>query len=445
LTPIASNGSIPAIHFTLKETNMSVCPGFHPFPALLPLRARARVVNELTKLRLDRLLPQVMRETGIDMWIMICWEDAYDPVFRTMIPWECWAPILQMVVLYNQGAEKGVERLNISRTNMQGLMTNVWYASEPENQWEWLRRIVAERNPKRIGINQSDVIWAADGLSAALKDKLAATLGPVLAARMVSAEPLATRWLETRLPEELAIYPSACAIAHALIAECFSRVVITPGVTTTQDLRWHYWQRAAELGLTVSFPPFFRIFRPAKARAQWGEADNIIRPGDMLHCDVGIQYLRFLTDHQELAYVLRPGETDAPAGLRAGMAQANRLQEILTSTWQKGLTGNEILTRALQQARAEGLAKPKIYSHSLSHYLHEPGPLMGLPWEQVDTGARGEVRMAYNTTYTVELSVTLAIAEWENEETPIPMEQDGAYTEGGAYFVDGRQTRFHLV
>ena len=216
-------------------------------------------------------------------------------------------------------------------------------------------------------------------------------------------------------------------------------------MTTTEDLRWWYWQTATDLGFQVSFPAFFNIIRSEASQAHWGAGDPVIRPGDMLHCDVGIKYLRLITDHQELAYVRHPGETDAPAGLRQGMAEANRLQDIFTSTWQYDQSGNEILAAALQRARDEGIPTPKIYSHSVGHLLHEPGPLMGLPWEQVICPGRGDVRMHYNTCYTIELSVAMPVAEWDNQVVRFPLEQDAAYTQDGVHYLDGRQTAFHLV
>lgn len=414
-------------------------------PAVLPVREQARVVNELTLKRLDTLLPAVMRETGFDMWVIISYEDNYDPIFNTMIPWECWAPILQMVVFYDRGVKDGVERLNISLTDMQGLMTTIWDLDKPDDQWATLRRVIEERNPKRIGINQSDTIWAADGLTAALKARLVAALGESLSARLESAEPLGIRWLETHIPEELDVYHHACAVAHAVIKTCFSRQVVTPGVTTIDDLRWWYWQQTTDLGLPVSFPAFMRFMRSPAERARWGEKDRVVRPGDMLHCDVGVKYLRLITDHQELGYILRPGETSVPPGLLNGMAQTNRLQDVLTSTWAEGLSGNEILTRALSRAREAGIPKPKIYSHSLGHYLHEPGPLMGLPWEQVRCPGRGDVRMHNNTCYTVELSVTTPVPEWGGEEVRFPLEQDAVFSTSGVVYLDGRQTAFHVI
>jgi Xaa-Pro aminopeptidase len=363
-------------------------------------------------------------------------------VFRTVTPWDVWAPILQIIVFFDRGDE--VERLNISITDLDDLMRSAWALDAEDDQWSTLRRIVQERDPKRIGINVSDVIWAGDGLTASLRDRLDATLGEEYVSRLAPAELLVIRWLETRLPRELALYQQACGVAHEVIATRFSRETITPGVTTTDDLRWSYWQTMTDLGLPLSFPAFYRLHRAPRDRKRYGDS-NVIQPGDLLHCDVGIEYLRLITDHQEMAYVLRPGETEAPQGLREGVAEANRLQDIFVSCWREGATGNEILTQALNRARAERISQPKIYSHSLSHYLHEPGPLMGLPWEQTNTGPRGDVVMRYDTCYTVELSVTREVPEWDGAEVTFALEQDASFTRDGITFIDGRQTQLHLV
>ncbi|MCZ6635978.1 MAG: Xaa-Pro aminopeptidase, partial [bacterium] len=167
--------------------------------------------------------------------------------------------------------------------------------------------------------------------------------------------------------------------------------------------------------------------------------------GDLLHCDVGVLYLRLNTDHQELAYVLRPGETDVPEGLKQGMAQANRLQDIFTNAWETGLSGNAILARALKHAHNANINTPRIYSHSLGHFLHEPGPLIGLPWEQEAIPGRGDVTMNLNTCYTVELSADLPVPEWDNQIVRFMLEQDACITETSVTYIDGRQTTFHLI
>lgn len=421
------------------------------FPAVLNMRGRADFVFRITQKRLDQLLPKIMRETGFDMWIITCNEDDLDPVFLTMIPYKNWCPITQIIVFFDQGPEKGVERLNVSRTNFMGLYENVWDAAawdsrEGESQWECLGRIVRERHPRKIGINVGEIQWLAGGLTVVLKEKLVEAIGPEYAARLESAEPIATLWAETLLDEEIDIMEQAVALSHAFIAETFSTKVVTPGYTTVDDLRFHYWQRVADSGLDLAFYPFFSIRgRRPEDIEKYGKDDKIIRPGDLIHCDVGLKYMHYNTDHQEWAYVLRIGENDAPATFRKIMAEGNRLQNIYCAEFKAGLTGNQLLANILRTAEKNAIPNPRIYSHSLGYFLHEPGPLIGLPWEQVKNPGRGDVKLVPNSCFTAELSVTMPVPEWGGKDFRLSLEQDIVFTRDGATFLDGRQIRFHLI
>ncbi len=420
------------------------------FPRVLGIEDRIEVVNRITLKRLDELLPRFMRETGFDMWIIAANEDSPDPVLQTMIPYDTWNRRTQIVVFYDRGPREGVERLNVSRMGMKGFHANAWdYRAydrdKKEGQWECLARIVRERDPQRIGINESDVIWAADGLSASLKRKLSETLGRRYEARFQSAEKLATLWLETLLPEEFDLHEQAVNISRALIAETYSNSVITPGVTTVDDLIHHYWQRTLDLGLEKAFNPSFNIQRSPEDQEKYGKDDRIIRRGDLLHCDLGIVYLRYYTDHQEWAYVLRRGETDVPESFKKALAEGNRLQDIFAGEFKAGLTGNQLLSDILIKAKAEGIPGPRVYSHSLGYYLHEPGPLIGLPEEQENTGGRGDVRLVPNSAFVAELSVSLPIPEWQGKILRLGIEQDIVFTERGVYFLGGRQIDFHVI
>jgi hypothetical protein len=419
-------------------------------PAVLSVRERAALVDRITAKRLDTLVPRLMRETGFDMWVVSCNEDNLDPVFVTMVPYENWNPITQILVFYDQGPAKGVERLNISRTDTQGLFRNAWDAAafdakKGEGQWEALGRIVRERDPKKIGLNEGEVQWVAGGLTSVLKKRLVEAVGPKYAARFESAEPLVTLWAETLLDEEVELMERVDALSRSIIADMFSSKVTTVGQTTAEDLRWYYRQRLADVGLDVSFRPFVSIRgRSPKDVEKWGKDDKIIRPDDILHCDVGIKYMRWNSDSQEVAYVLRPGETDAPEGLRKLMAEANRLQDVYCGEFKTGLTGNEILGNVLRKARELGVPGPRVYSHSMGLFLHEPGPLIGLPWEQVNNPGRGDVKLVPMSTFTCELSVTGPLPEW-GVDFRVPLEQDILFDGEKAFFLAGRQTAFHLI
>lgn len=415
------------------------------FPQVLPMRQRAEMVNHLLARRLETVLPEAMRATGIDMWLVVCQEDNLDPVFTTLIPMDTWCPILQILVFFDQGTEKGVERINISGTNTHDLYDRPYRGQLVSEQWPLLCQIIRERNPKKIGINIGSTEWAAGGLTHNLYQQLVEKLPAEFVPRLTSAEALATRWLANLSDDEVALYEHVARVAHAIIAECYSARAIVPWVTSARDLDWHYWQRSADLGMELAFEPSFNIVRNQAQQAPNGFPDTVIRPGDLIHCDVGIKYMRLNSDHQQWAYVLREGEQDAPAGLHALLAQATRLQDIFMAGFQHGLTGNELLKNILSRARAEGVPNPKVYSHSLGLFLHEPGPLIGLPWEQEACPGRGDVKLEYNNCFTMELSVTAPVPEWSGQEVRLGVEEDVVFTRDGCRVIDTRQTDFYLV
>jgi hypothetical protein len=415
------------------------------FNTIFSLRQQDEWITANLKQRFKDILPAAMREAGIDMWVILCQEDNPDPIFQTMIPLNCWTPILQMLVFYDRGGEAGIERINVSMTDMGDLFDTLWNGRNHQEQWEILAQITRERNPKKIGVNIGKVQWAAGGLTYNLYQQLMESIPPEFRERIVSAEKACTRWSMTFSEMEKEIYPQVVSIAHQVIARCFSRMTVTPGFTTTVDLEWAYWQTVKDLGLEVSFKPYFRIIRSNADTEKHPMEDKIIRAGDMLHCDVGLRYLRLDSDHQELAYVLRESESDAPEGLKNLLAQDNRLQKVYLSSFERGLTGDQLLHRMLDKANKEGIPNPKIYSHSLGLFLHEPGPLIGLPWEQKTNPGRGDVKLEFDSVFTMELSIEEKVPEWGNQLIRAGTEQDVMFTETGCHAVDGIQTQFHLI
>lgn len=414
-----------------------------PFNRILPLREQDKLITKILEQRFETILPAAMREAGLDMWIILCQEDDPDPVFKTMIPMNCWTPILQMLVFFDRGTE-GIERINLSMTDMHGLYHSPWKGLNYWEQWPLLAEAIRERNPQKIGLNIGKIQWAAGGLTHNLYQQFMDAIDPLFRERVVDAETTCTRWLMTLSDIEVEIYPHIISIAHQVIAKCYSQETLIPSVTTTDDLEWAYWQMVNDLGLEIAFKPFFRIIRSKADQQVHPLNDKVIRSGDLLHCDVGLKYLRLNTDHQEAAYVLRPGEADAPAGIKNLLLQNNRLQNVFMSGFQHGLSGDEMLKNILQEARERGIPNPKVYSHSMGLYLHEPGPLIGLPWEQGSNPGRGDVRLGHNSSYTMELSVEDHVPEWD-QIVRMGTEQDVVFTQDGCRAMDGVQTQLHLI
>lgn len=408
---------------------------------ILPLREQARVVNDWLARRLEVILPEIMRREGIDMWLVICREYNEDPVFPTLVPFEdLSARRLSMLVFFDQGKEKGLERFSVSRYPIGQLYRAIWNPEKEPDQWQALADQIKARNPKKIAINESGTFAFADGLTASHKQLLVRYLGPEYSRRIVSAERLVVGWLEKRLPEEIEVYHHLAGLAHLIIKEGLSRTAITPGVTTTEDLEWWFWQKINDLGLKSWFSPTVDIQRPKDSPYK----DKVIRRGDLVHCDVGLSYLRLNTDHQELAYVLKPGETEPPAGLQLALARANRLQDILVEEFKAGRSGNQVLAAALARMRAEGL-KGSIYSHPLGFHGHAAGPTIGL-WDKQDgVPGQGDYELYYDTCYSIELNCRSVVPEWDNQEVVIGLEQDAAFTREGVIYLDGRQTVLHLI
>ncbi|HUP61270.1 MAG TPA: M24 family metallopeptidase [Thermoanaerobaculia bacterium] len=416
--------------------------------AILPERARADAVNAMLKDRLDNLLPSLMRETGIDLWLIINREYAEDPVYLTLVPEPTFAARrLSMLVLHDRGAEKGVERVTVARYPMRGYYEAAWEGGNIDEQWKRLNAILRERNPKKIGINVSRHWAFGDGLTHGLHEQLTASLDPKLRSRLVSAEELAVRWLETRTAMELEAYPSIVALARSVIAEAFSDKVITPGVTTTDDVAWYIRQRYADLGLPIWFMPYVNLQRPGVPCAETTDfcgISGVIKRGDVLHTDVGISYLRLNTDTQEMGYVLRLGETDVPDGLRRALATGNRWQDLLTSEFVTGRSGNEILAATRAASEKAGI-RATIYTHPLGFFGHAPGPTVGMWDNQGPTAVQGDWKLRASTAYAIEGNVKAAVPEWDGQLVQIKLEQSAVFDGKKVTYLAGRQTAWHVV
>lgn len=416
-------------------------------PHILNMRDRATVINEWLEYRLENLVPKLMRETGIDMWVLVAREYNEDPVLLTMLPatWQS-SRRTTILIFFDRGEELGVERIAVARYNI-GLFRSHWNPDEQPDQWERFAAIVGERNPRKIGVNISEHFAHADGISHTDFTNLKNSLNDELRSRIVSAEKLAIRWLETRTGQEMTVYRQINRIAHSILAEGLSEVAITPGITTTEDLQWWYRERIRERKLTTWFHPYVSVQRMASEEHTGdfsdGVVSTVIMPGDLIHVDFGIEYLRLTTDTQRHAYVLRPGETDAPQGLKDALAVGNRLQDILTSNFITGRSGNEILAASLEQAANENITA-SIYTHPLGFHGHGAGPTIGLWDQQGGVPGKGDYPLYPNTAHSIELFAEVFVPEWKMNVL-IMLEEDAIFDGEKVEYIDGRMTELYLI
>jgi Xaa-Pro aminopeptidase len=414
---------------------------------ILPLRQRAEVQNAWLKKRLETVLPEIMEREGFDMWIVVAREANEDPVYFSLVPEPALYARRRTILLFHKKEDGSLERLMVYKTGFKGFYEGVWDPEE-EGQYECLGRIIRERDPKVIGVNVSETTAYGDGLSHGEYLLLEEALGEEYMARVKGAERLAVGWLERRIPEEIEVYESLVEIDHAIIAEAFSTRVITPGVTTSDDVAWWMRQKIRDLGLIAWFQPSVSIRAPdieAGAPGRRNEKSRkVIKYGDLLHCDIGFRYLGLCTDVQQNAYVLKPGEVDAPEGLKKAMAEGNRLQDIHAEAMVAGRTGNEILKMALEKAKSEGL-NASIYTHPIGFHGHAAGPIIGLWDHQESVPGRGDYELFEDTCHSIELNVKSVVPEWGGMEVRMALEEDAVFTGGKLRFLAGRQTKLHLI
>ena len=416
-------------------------------PDVLPMRERAEVIDQWLEYRLDHVVQKLMEREGIDMWVLVAREYNEDPVLLTMLPatWQS-SRRTTILVFFQPAPGEPVERFAVARYNI-GFFDSQWNPEEQPDQWTRFAELVAEKNPEKIGVNMSEHWAQGDGISHTDYTHLMESLPENYQRRVVSAEHLSVGWLETRTTEEMTTYRQINRIAHSIIEEGFSEAAITPGVTTTEDMRWWFRQRIRDRGLTAWFHPSVQVFRadqaPHDGDYSSGVAANVILPGDVIHVDFGITYLRLNTDTQRNAYVLRPGETAPPQGLIDALATGNRLQDILTNNFRVGATGNEILLAALEQAESEGI-NATIYTHPIGYYGHGAGPLIGLWDRQEGVPVRGEYPMYANTAYSIELNAEVMVPEW-GKPIRMMLEEDAFFDGESVEYIDGRATEFYLV
>ena len=415
--------------------------------AVLAPRDRVVAENRMLQERLDNLLPQLMKEADLDLWLVIAREYAEDPVYFTLVPQPSHAARRTTMLIFDRQPDGSVKRLSINRYPFGAPYESAWAGGDLASQWKALGELIGKRDPERIGINVSTEWAVADGLTKGLHDQLLAVLPAGYQGRLVPAENLVVRWLETRSAPERAAYPHIVALARGVIAEAFSAQVITPGVTSTDDVAWYIRQRFESLGLPVWFMPdvnFQRAGTACAAQAPFCGDEGVIQPGDVLHTDVGICYLKLCTDTQEMAYVARVGEREVPNGLRDALATGNRWQDLLTANFRVGRTGNEVLASTRRQSEAAGI-RASTYSHPVGFFGHAPGPTIGMWDNQDDTPGQGDWPLHPMTVYAIEGNIKAALPEWKGQHVQIKLEQTALFDGERVHYLAGRQTQWHVI
>ena len=413
---------------------------------ILSLKDRSKIIDNIIKERIDNLLPEIMNKEDVDMWIIIAREYNEDPIIKTFLP-STWlnARRRTILVIYNNDNNE-FETVSISRYDFGKIFKSIWNKEKEPNQWKALSNYIIKKNPNKIAINISENYALADGLVKTDYEGLLKFLPDRYVKKLVSSEPIAVSWIEQRSPSEMNIYSQLVEITHNIIKEAFSTKVITPGITSTDDVVWWFRQKVSSLGLSTWFHPTVDVQRKDNSDLYSFDSKSkydIIYPGDLVHCDFGISYLRLNTDCQQLAYVLKPNEKDAPNELKEAFEKGNRVQDLLTDSFEKGRSGNYILKKALNLGFKEGL-RPQIYTHPLGLFGHSAGTTIGMWDSQQGVKGSGEYLLNFNTAYAIELNTKVYIKSWK-KDVRIMLEEAGYFDERGFRYINGRQNKLILI
>lgn len=450
---------VPATPGT-RTSGSSAADTLRPFGTL---RDQAFQQQQWLEWRMERTLPALMRREGVDMWVVPMREYAEDPVFTAFTSPTTFAARRRTIyVFFDRGAKEGIERVALGGTSQGNVFKAVRSTKAVDapaagsrttdrtaelwgdDQWQVLKQVIEQRQPKKIAINTSTVSAFADGLTSGERDGMQRGVGAEWVQKMVPAGALAVDMIAIRQPEEEAAFTALNTLAWNIIEEAFSNRVITPGVTRSEDVVWWMRQRLADLGLSTWFQPSIEVQRQFGVGELVG-VNPVILPGDVLHCDFGVTAMGLNTDTQHNAYVLRAGETTVPAGLQNAMTVSNRLQDITVAELKPGRSGNEVLAAALARMKAEDISGT-IYSHPIGLHGHGAGATVGL-WDYQDgVPGRGDHKVVPNTWYSIELQASAPVPEWNNQIVRSAQEEDVIIDANGTVrWAFKRQTNYHLI
>ena len=403
------------------------------------IKEQYEIKDVCLKERLDIILPQVMKENNVDMWISASKEYNEDPLFHAITPANY--PTARRISLFAFVKDNdNIHRFSLCMPSIElaPYYVSYWTDFNHEDQMACLNRLCKEFDPQSIAVNVSGNFSFSDGLTQGLYEMITSKMDKKYVERIVRNDMLAIKLMELRTPTELELHPEVMEVAFSIIETAFSKDNIIPGITTCEDLQWLMMQMVKDLGLDYWFEPTVDLQRPGLNDPRYF---GVIEKGDLLHCDFGIKYLNICTDTQRLAYIARDDEDRLPDDIVKGMKINNRFQDIVADCMAENKSGNEVLKEALKQAEIEGIVAT-LYSHPCNIYGHGPGPTIGLWNNQNVIPVKGDVLISYDTTYALELNTKATVF---GQEYYFYTEETVAFTrEGLIYLYPGRKNIYFI-
>jgi Xaa-Pro aminopeptidase len=409
-------------------------------------RRRWEMERQIRLDKFEQVLPRAMRDNQIDMWIVAVKENHEDPLWNDM------GRGYVTGVGYYMFTDRGGDRIERIALGPAGYLVEQSGAYDQFAPASRLAELVKERNPARIGVNMSDEIGPADGLSATMLAQLKKTLGEPYANRLVSAEKLVSEFRSRRVASEVVAFGEAAGIAIQLAERALSNEVISAGKTTLEDVAWWLQDRLLERGLGSEFDmPSIYVTGPNGIVAT--STNRIIQPGDVMMIDWGVQLMNFGTDIKRVAYVLKPGETTAPKSIQNAFDRAIGVRDVLKKAIKPGVRADETMKQMDAALAAAGYGviefnRPNkddrtdvVYGfHPVGNTGHDIGPSI-TTWQPMQR----TFVLRTQHMFSFEYFAYTPIAEWDGAKLRIPIEDDAILVEDGIQFLHPANYRLLIV
>ncbi|QSQ28354.1 aminopeptidase P family protein [Pyxidicoccus parkwayensis] len=416
-----------------------------PESRLLPWSRQIEVRESWLAQRHALLLP-MMRNHGIGMWIVVNEEFHDDPLTQYVAPPRPYASSWDLFVFIDAG-EQGLKKYALTLQSEEHV--EEFFEAPPMRYGAGiaLSELFNQYQPRTIGLSMNGKRGMTRSLTRAGHAFLVDAMGPEAEKRFVSAEPLITEYLDTRLPGEYEHYQNLVALTEKLARQVLSPEVIVPGRTTVKDVRRWLYDRVGALGLGMWFQPDVRVQRAGLVPdmdvgfIKAAKDETVLQRGDLVHLDFGISYMGLHSDLQRMAYLLREGEKDVPEGLKLALTNTHALQDALTLRASKPERPvSEVYEAAMAEMGAQAI-QARIYCHPLGNHGHA----LGAAIDEGSARRSDPPRLRKGSYIAIELSTATAVPEWEGQKVQV-MQEDPAWLsdEGWKYFVP-RQEAFFLV
>ena len=409
-------------------------------------RRRWEMQRQIRLDKFEQILPLAMRNAGIDMWIVAVKENHREPL------WDDLGRGYVTGIGYYVFTDRGSGRIERAALGPSGYMVQQSGAYDIFAAAATLPAFVKERDPKRIGVNMSDEIGPADGLSHSMHQHLVKTLGEPYAARLVSAERLVSEFRSRRVAGELVAFGEAAGIAIQIAERALSNEVITPGKTTLEDVAW--WMQdqllARALGSEFDMPS---VYITGAEGIVATSTSRIIQPGDVMMIDWGVQLMNFGTDVKRVAYVLKPGESQPPASIQSAFDKALAVRDVLKTAIKPGVRADETMKAMDAALRAAGYGviefnRPNaddntdvVYGfHPVGNTGHDIGPSL-TTWQPL----QATFTMHLQHMFAFEYFAYTPIPEWGGKKLRIPIEDDAVLMEHGIQFLHPANYRLLVI